>query len=168
MSEYLNNLFKQYSDEKLVSLILQDKNAFAEIVYRYEKKLLRYIKRISYFDDEVAKDILQEIFIKAYTKINSFDPSLKFSSWIYRIAHNETISTFRKTKTRPETTSFDYHEELLLYMKSDLDIQANLEKKELNQKVNLLIKKLSPKYKDILILKFLEEKSVKTPKIANS
>jgi RNA polymerase sigma factor (sigma-70 family) len=52
-------------------------------------------------DDE--DDLIQDIFIKAYVNIQSFDTGLKFSSWIYRIAHNEAVSWIRKKKVRPET-----------------------------------------------------------------
>jgi RNA polymerase sigma-70 factor (ECF subfamily) len=47
---------------------------------------------------EEAENIVQDIFIKVYKNINSYDSSFPFSSWIYRIAHNEVIDYFRKNE----------------------------------------------------------------------
>lgn len=89
------------SDQELVAGVLEDKKQFAAIVQRYEEPLFRYIVRQGARDRELARDILQEVFIKVYLHLNDYDASLPFSSWIYRIAHNETITHFRKEKNRP-------------------------------------------------------------------
>ena len=78
-------------DEQLVQLSLNNQDYFYYLMKRYEIKLLRYIKRLTTVSPEEAKDIIQEIFIKVYRNLNGFNPKLKFSSWIYRIAHNEII-----------------------------------------------------------------------------
>ena len=91
----------QYSDQELVVQALFDPEAFSQIIERYQDKLLRYIMRISNVSVQDAEDILQETFIKAYSNLNDYDHSLQFSSWIYRIAHNQTISSYRKRSVRP-------------------------------------------------------------------
>lgn len=109
---------EQKTDKELLRLSLSDKEAFLPLMRRYEKRLFRYILRISSFSREEAQDILQEVFIAIYRNLNNFDDKLSFSSWAYRIAHNKTISKYRYKKARPET--------------------VNIEKTDLS-KVNLLI-----------------------------
>src|SRR3989344_5631628 len=111
------------NDDELVSLSLNDQEYFLCIVKNYSAKLTRYIARISNFSLEEKQDILQETFIKVYKNLNAFDSSLKFSSWIYRIAHNETISHFRQLKSRPQIVSLGEDNQLFENLASDLDIK---------------------------------------------
>jgi len=85
-------------DSELVELSLKKQDYFYCLILRYQEKLLRYIRRISASSKEDAEDILQEVFMSVYKNLNDFDNSLKFSSWIYRIAHNKTVSHWRKQK----------------------------------------------------------------------
>src|SRR4051812_34215665 len=78
---------------------------FGVLVERYEPKLQRYAKRFL-FGYEDSQDIVQDVFLKAFTNLQSFDPSLRFSPWIYRIAHNEFINAIKK-KGREPLTFFD-------------------------------------------------------------
>src|SRR3989344_5032191 len=94
--------YRGKTDEEIVALVLADNSAHYEYLIRqYENKLARYVERIAFLRKDDVKDIVQETFIKAYRHLNDFDVNLKFSSWIYRIAHNETMSFLRKMKVRP-------------------------------------------------------------------
>ena len=146
------------SDEELVVLTLQDKENFLCLMKRYEDKLLRYILRISSFSVEEAEDVLQEVFIKTYQNLNDFDTSLKFSSWIYRITHNQVVSNFRKTKSRPQNVSLFEENDFLQSLISDIDTEKEISLKYLKKDIISIIDKLDPKYKEVLVLKFLEEK----------
>ncbi len=128
---------------------------------RYERKLFAYIMRLGKVTTEEAEDILQEVFIKTYQNLNSFDPDLKFSSWIYRITYNHSISSFRKRKSRPQTLSSEDSEKVFECLKSELDIQDDLHRKFENKKLKKILDKLEKKYRDVLILKFLEDKNYK-------
>jgi DNA-directed RNA polymerase specialized sigma24 family protein len=68
------------SDEELILLIQQDSEYFGEIIDRYEKKLSRYISRISNFSPDEKEDLLQDIFIVIYENIFDFEKGQKFSS----------------------------------------------------------------------------------------
>ncbi|MFH1582108.1 MAG: sigma-70 family RNA polymerase sigma factor [Pseudomonadota bacterium] len=94
------NDYENMPDEQLVQLSLKDQGCFYYLMKRYEIKILRYIKRLTTASQEEAEDIIQEVFIKVYRNLNGFNQKLKFSSWIYRIAHNEIINQYRKTKLR--------------------------------------------------------------------
>jgi len=72
-----------------------DRELFAELVNRYEEKLLRYATYLLH-DEQKASDVVQDSLIKAYINLNGFDTKKKFSSWIYRIVHNETMNSVKK------------------------------------------------------------------------
>ncbi len=150
------------SDEELVSASLKDQKYFGELVKRYEDKFGRFVRRKAALSKEDTEDLLQDIFIKIYLNLNAFDRNLKFSSWGYRIAHNETISWYRKKSIRPQINFEDYEEENFINnIKNDSledDFIEKFAKVELKEKVKLALDKLDEKYKNILILKYLEEK----------
>jgi len=149
------------TDEELVALTLKNQDFFSCIVERYEAKLTRYIRRISAATQEDAEDLLQEIFVKVYRNLYGFDPSLKFSLWIYRIAHNQVISQWRKTKSRPQVLKFEADEDFLKFIAADEDLAGNIERKFTGEEVRDVISRLDGKYKEVLVLKFLEEKDYK-------
>jgi RNA polymerase sigma-70 factor (ECF subfamily) len=154
----LDQDMQEKTDEELVALILENQNNFAYIIEKYKFKLSTYIKRISGLNDDDVEDVLQDVFIKTYQNLHNFDQDLKFSSWIYRIAHNQTISNFRKLKSRGENVSIKIDEELINKLASDLDIENEANIKILNQKINIVLISLDEKYREILVLKFFEEK----------
>ncbi|MCF7917875.1 RNA polymerase sigma factor [Candidatus Gracilibacteria bacterium] len=148
---------KKISDEELVKSSLKDTEMFRVLMERYEQKLTYYIIRISGFCLETAEEILQDTFLKCWRNLNDFDQSVKFSSWIYRIAHNETISTYRKQKSRGEDQQLELIEEL--FVPDKIDFVRDLDKKMSVQNIQEVLALMDVKYREILILKFLEEKS---------
>lgn len=159
MSQNLDK--NKLSDEELVKLTLEDQEVFLFLMKRYETKLLRYIKRISNFSHEESEDILQEAFIKTYRNLNNFDQDLKFSSWIYRIVRNEVISQHRKIKARPQSITWDIDWDILDNIASDFDIHKGMELDYLNENLNKVLDKVDQKYREVLILKYWEEKDYK-------
>ena len=122
--------------------------------HRYELKLLRYIKRISFSTREESEDILQEAFIKIWRNLHDFDQSLKLSSWIYRIVHNETISFWRKKTSFGKNQEVDLPEELFS-VEEEAFFEINEEQGNV-EKINEILQKLPLKYREVLVLKFLE------------
>ena len=145
------------TDERLVELSVGNQAFFAVLVSRYEDKFLRYIKRRTRVSDKDAEDILQNIFIKIYLNLNGFDPSLKFSSWGYRIAHNEIVSEHRKRLARPQHELADGDEDIFQNMASDMNIERDLIARDSRNELRNAVEKLSEKYKDIILLRFFEE-----------
>jgi RNA polymerase sigma-70 factor (ECF subfamily) len=145
------------TDEELVALTLKSQDYYTCLVARYESKIMRYIKRISSFSKEDAEDILQEVFIKVYRNLNDFDQKLKFSSWIYRIAHNEVISHFRKMKSRPVLVTTEADEWLKTIAGND-DLEKELDRKFTSEEIRNILSKMDLKYKEVLALRYLEEK----------
>jgi len=87
---------KNLSDNELVKIICQkDVARYDEIIDRYQGKLFAYLYRLM-GSKEDADDVLQDVFLKAYENLKSYDPKRKFSSWIYRISHNEAVNYIRR------------------------------------------------------------------------
>lgn len=147
------------TDEQLVKLTLQDKKYYRYLVERYEEKLKRYVFRIIGVNQEDSQDILQEVFLKAYINLNDFDTSLKFSSWIYRITHNEAVSFLRRNKNKFQVINFEIDKNLIETARTDLDIKKELDEKYFLENVQKIIKDLKNKdYQDVLVLKYIEDK----------
>jgi RNA polymerase sigma-70 factor (ECF subfamily) len=143
------------TDEELAKLTQEGKTeAFGVLVDRYEKKLLRYGKRFL-FDYENVKDAVQDVFIKAYSNIQGFDCSKKFSPWIYRIAHNNFVNIIKKKKREPYTF---FDTDIIFSFVSEDETFSELEKEEQNREVKKYLKDIKPKYREILILFYFEEK----------
>jgi len=149
----------KFTDVELVQKSLDNVEYFACLYDRYEKKLLRYVLRISKFSLEESEEILQESFIKAWENLNGFDQEMKFSSWIYRIVHNTVISEWKKSKSKGKDAKQEVDFEIFQNLASSFDLEEELDK-EINKKQLIeTLNTLSPKYKEVLVLKFLEEKS---------
>ena len=150
------------SDLKLVQLSLEDKENFYYLMKRYESKMLRYIKRLTDVSPEEAEDILQDIFIKLYRNLNGFNPHLKFSSWIYRIAHNEIINHYYKNKSRLQTTHMNLDCDDVQYSNETIrngdEIFIQLILHETAACIRKVLATLPQKYREVLILRYLEEK----------
>ncbi len=148
------------TDEEIVRRTLADKDAFAEIIARYEAKLGRYLERLGVALPEDREDILQNAFIKAYRNLNSFDPSLPFSSWMYRIAHNEAMSFFRARRARPQVVLNEEGEALITELKDEsADAAAHAELRLSREGLGRALATLDPRYRDALILRFFEDRS---------
>lgn len=147
------------NDIELVKLTLADQDYFLCLMTKYQPPLLRYIRRISGFDASTAEDILQEVFVKVYQNLNDFDQDLKFSSWIYRITHNQVITHYRRLKARPQHINFNLDDDLIDHIASDLDIEHQVDN-QLNQEIILkILSQLDLKYREVLILRFFEDKN---------
>ena len=156
MQEQINK-----TDQELVSATLSDRHSFSAVVERYEEPLRRYVRRLGCKDNVDTDDVLQEIFIKVYINLNDYDPELKFSSWLYRIAHNETISFFRKKNVRPNVLTLSAEDTDIFFaqLADDKDFVELANQRDDKRVIRELLSELDPKCKEILILRFLEEKS---------
>lgn len=146
------------TDEELVALTLEDRELYACLIRRYEAPLKRYVRRISGYQDDDIADILQNAFIGAYRNLNDFDLSLKFSSWLYRIAHNETISYHRKRQARPQTIQANEGDDSFALLVSEVDVERDADRNINARRVREVLDAMDLKYRDVLVLKFLEDK----------
>ncbi len=150
------NTLSSLDDTDVVRETLVHKDAFGELVARYEAKLRRYITRLGVRNVEDQDDVLQEIFIKIYKNLNGYDQSLSFSSWAYRIAHNEAISHFRRKNVRPEGHAVDDGEEILALTSSGHNLMEELETHDDGRLLTEALHTLDPKYRDVIVLRYFE------------
>jgi len=144
---------KNLSDEQLVEMVYSsNKEAYQQLVERYQEKLVRYV---SYLvgDENLAADATQQAFIKAYINLRSFNLKKKFSSWVYRIAHNEAINLVKKEKRKVSLEDNSCLEEVL---KGKTNIEVEFEKKEIKRLIRGSLKKLPIKYRSPLVLFYLD------------
>jgi len=143
------------TDEKLASLSFEDEKYFEKIVEKYTDKIRRYIARIIGNWQE-SEDVTQEVFIKAYENITSFNPKMRFSSWIYRIAHNESVNFIKK---HYKTQNVEYNDEIKNRFLEDNEALSKIFKKENKILVRKGLFKLRKIDREILGLYYFEEKS---------
>ncbi len=86
-----------FSDADLIARVLahDDRNAFDQLVRRYQSDVRSLLRKMTGGDGAVADDIAQQTFIKAYRRLRSFEGGSKFSTWLYRIAYNAYVSSTR-------------------------------------------------------------------------
>ncbi len=145
----------QLTDEQLVKIIREkDQELYSEIIKRYQTKLLHYLRKFIY-DPDKLEDVLQVVFIKSYRNLYGFNINKKFSSWIYRIAHNEAVNHLKKNSRGQ--ISLEEVEYKIVDEKNNLhcQIDGNL----LKEKVDKLLTNINLKYSEPLILFYFEQKS---------
>ncbi len=151
------------TDEEIAAQVQKgDVDAFQLLVERYEQKIGRYARRFL-FDGDEAKDLVQEVFIKAYVNIRGFDTDRRFSPWLYRIAHNEFVNALKKkTKERANVSLFDFDvlfPSVKLTAKETAD--GSVQRHELKRVLDGSLDKIPQKYRDPLVLYYFEEMDYK-------
>lgn len=136
-----------------------DIEAFGVLMDRYEKKMKRYASRfISGSED--TEDAVQDVFVKAYSNIQSFDADKKFSTWLYRIAHNTYVNVLRsKGNSSVSFVDFDVFFPHPFAKEDTAQMAQDGEEKTM---VESCLGDLDPKYRSVATLYFLEELDYKS------
>jgi len=150
-------------DDQLVKRAIGgDEQAYRELVDKYERALYFHILKMIK-DKEQVEDLVQETFVKAFDNLKSYSTNYAFSTWLYRIATNHTIDYLRKKKL--QTMSID---EPVKTKEGDMRMQLPDESAETDRKIirkqrqNMVreaIKDLPPKYRRVIEMRHMEEKS---------
>ena len=155
----MTDILNKTDEELSVLLMASNYDAMSVLIDRYQKPLARYLRRIGVHKEEDVQDLLQDIFIKIYKNINSFNKDLSFSSWIYRISHNEAISFFRHNKARPEGNMLDDSEEMLFRIEDEsIDLTQEIDQTINAKFLQKAILNLDQKYRDVLVLRYFEDR----------
>jgi RNA polymerase sigma-70 factor (ECF subfamily) len=152
------------TEKKLVNKALAgERDAFEEIVERYKHKLYQLAFRMLGNRME-AEDVAQEVFLRVYANLASYDHKHKFSTWIYRITTNLCIDRLRK---RQHVFSLDQEaagmEGLDMYSQipsPQKTPEGEVMTLELQTEVQKAIDRLPPQYKSIMILRYLQDLSL--------
>ena len=147
------------TDEEVAALVQKgQKESFGILMDRYERKLFSYGRKFLTGQDNI-EDVVQEVFIKTYQNIQSFDSSQKFSPWIYRIAHNTFVNALRKNAKSP-IRFFDFDTFVAHPVYEDA-MPAEKEQQRLGKVIDQGLDKLSPEYREIIILYYIQNLSYK-------
>lgn len=142
---------EERKDEELLKASIKDEKAFSILVRRWWNKIFNFISfKIRNYD--VAKELTQEVFLKIYLNIEKYDSSFKFSTWAFKIAQNLQIDYFRKQKILKTELS----DNSAITFKNPL---SNLIESEENKKIWEAVEKLPEEFKEIIILRHLQELS---------
>ncbi len=148
-----------HSDLELIQQALEEPAHFKELVVRYERPLLFFITRISQLSQEDAQDVIQETFITAWKYLRGYNPKYSFKAWLYRIARQQTIQYFRKSKRQPISMDSSTSESLLQEIASDISLEQNFDQKLLAEHVHKALQSLSEQARTAIILRYLEDMS---------
>jgi len=149
------------SDRELVAIAVEGfDGSFEELVRRYQRPISAYVYRMV-GNYESALDLTQEIFIKVYNSLNRYRAEFKFSTWIYKIAHNAAVDHLRRTATReqslvvgPDGDSFD-----LPLESGRLSPEQESERKERRGEIEAVVRALPANYRELIILRHSQDLS---------
>lgn len=137
-----------------------DKGAFTELVNRYAQRVFRVARHITK-NDQDAEDVLQDTFLKAYSRLGQFEGNAKFYTWIVRVAVNEALMRMRRGKNRVtvsldqelETSDGAIQRELPAETESP---EESLSRTELRESLTQAIDSLSETYRPVFVLRDVE------------
>ena len=148
------------SDEELAAAASRgSEEAFRELVERFERPVYGLVLRIVRRND-LAEDLAQETFVKAWKALGRFDPSRKFSSWLFKIAHNSALDALRRRGE--EALSLDApaaEGEPARELPADPRAENPLARttfRAAGRALEVALAELRPQYREILVLRFVE------------
>lgn len=116
------------------------RKAFAEVISRYSEPLYWQIRRMVQNHDD-ANDLLQNTFMKAWTSIENFRGDAKLSTWLHKIAINESLTFLEKERKRNNLSIDDEASHLIQAIESDTDIDGDQLRLELRKAIATLPEK---------------------------
>ncbi len=148
-------MVNMYLDQELVSKILGgNEQAFTVLVKKYERLVYYIVYRII-GEEELTKDVCQEIFVKVYLKLEKFNFKSKLSTWIATIAYRHALNQVKKDKNKYQQDELTPEKEYMNYVSESPD--EVLEQSEMKDQLHLLIERLPHQYKTVLTLYHLNE-----------
>jgi RNA polymerase sigma-70 factor (ECF subfamily) len=163
MSTVVSPLFAKnigsVTDRELVATAVTGmEGGFEELVKRYQRPISAYVYRMV-GDYESALDLTQEIFMKVYGSLNKYRSEFKFSTWIYKIAHNAAVDHLRRNSAREQSivkgTEGDQYE--LPIESGRLSPELESERKERRGEIETVIRSLPAAYRELIILRHSQD-----------
>ncbi len=144
------------TDERLVELALDgDEEAFGLLVRRYQRRLTAFLSQLV-GDLELARELSQEAFVRAWSALARFDPKYRFSTWLFRIAHNLGIDQLRRRRLKTVSlyrTDAEGDEVEVVMPDAGKDPLGHLENHALASELREVIDELRPEYRELVLLR---------------
>ncbi len=148
-----DSLVSQATDARLVEQARHgDTDAFGQLAQRYERRVIKVIRRFMP-DQEMALDLAQDAFLKAFDRLEQFDPSRRFGPWLFRIAVNTTYDHLRKIKRKGKWALFSEAGENRVPDPQAPDPRGEI---DLSQEVRTVLEDIPETYRTVLVLRDLE------------
>ncbi len=149
------------SDHELVRAALGgSERAFRALLERYQRGVLSLVSRIL-LNREDAEDVAQEAFVKAFTRLDTYDPAYKFSNWLFKIAHNAALDALRRRGGEPTAAARgpDADDEDAWARLPDTRTPAPdqaAEAAEFREHVERALARLRPEFRAVIVLRHIE------------
>src|SRR5213083_691778 len=143
----------QLADVELVQTAVAGREAsFEELVRRYQRPIAAYVYRMV-GDYDSALDLTQEVFIKVYNSLNRYRSEFKFSTWIYKIAHNAAIDHLRRHAVRDQalTGSVEGERREVAIESRRLTPEQESERKERRTEIESVVQLLQASYRELIV-----------------
>jgi len=148
-------------DNKLIERTLRgEKRAFEMIIRKYQQPLFNYIGRMVN-QRELALDFTQEVFIKTYASLPSYNPQYKFSTWLFKIASNLIIDYWRKRKIKALSLDQQLDSSQRAFSIEVPDYEPSVAKKfeltQLREKILAALEKIPPLLRELFLLRHVND-----------
>jgi len=151
--------FSSAADRELVATAAQGlEGGFEELVRRYQRPISAYVYRMV-GDYDCALDLTQEIFIKIYASLSRYRPEFKFSTWIYKIAHNAAIDHLRRNAGRERSINngTESERQQLTIESKGLSPEQQSEREERRIEIESVIRLLPTAYRELIVLRHSQD-----------
>lgn len=140
--------------ELIVTAVAGRVDGFEELVRRYQRPITSYVFRML-GDQDSALDVTQEVFIKVYNSLHKYSAEYKFSTWLYRIAHNAAIDHMRRNSVVPQSIEAENADGTYqLQLESPRPSpEKDRELSEWRTEIDAVVKCLPPAYRDLIVLR---------------
>lgn len=160
-SAVLTDNVRNLSDGELITGAIGGRaDGFEELVRRYQRPITSYVFRML-GDYESSLDVTQEVFIKVYNSLSKYSAEYKFSTWLYRIAHNAAVDHMRRNSVTPqslETENSDGTYQIQLESR-DASPEQNRERSEWRAEIGAVVRCLPTPYRDLILLRHARDLS---------
>jgi RNA polymerase sigma-70 factor (ECF subfamily) len=141
------------ADGELVQSALAGRESgFEELVRRYQRPIAAYVYRMV-GDYDAALDLTQDVFIKVYGSLSRYRSEFKFSTWIYKIAHNAAIDHLRRNSARDHAVTRDDDRTETKLESRRLTPEQESERNERRSEIEVVVQSLSPAYRELIVLR---------------
>lgn len=132
--------------------------SFEELVRRYQRPISSYVYRMV-GNYETALDLTQEIFIKVYGSLSRYRPEFKFSTWIYKIAHNAAVDHLRRNAGRERSllAGFEGDQYELPIESGSLSPEQESERRERRLEIEFVVRSLPAAYRELIALRHSQD-----------
>ncbi len=156
----LNNL-REFTDGQLITKVLAGReDGFEELVRRYQRPIVNYVFRML-GNYDAALDVTQEIFIKVYNSMARYSAEYKFSTWLYKIAHNAAIDHLRRNNNHTQSLEMESEDGTyqIQFESKRPSPEQEREHSEWRKEIETVVKRLPTGYRELILLRHNQDLS---------